>query len=186
MSFFDDPNNKMYVRFDDKAKLIGIGKACEEIKQEASGDALVGGICYILGKIISLSPIIDNFIKIKELPPRNGIRRFEVINEAKNNEKKIVELRIGKVPGFPKSKEGVDIQVLMQYLKEEVKEVNIDLINKIKEAKNNKNFNFDEFSDEEKEILERILKKFAIGFRDFDIINKKKILIIQKQAMEII
>ena len=128
----NDPNN--YVIFT-KGKLLGIRKACEEIKQITENQIHSGGICYVLSKIISLSPIIDNYIKIRELKPENGIKMFEVENKAKSN-KRMIKLIVGKKPGFPKSEESLDIQVLLEYLKEEIREVHLELINKIKNAKN--------------------------------------------------
>ena len=118
----DDKNDSKYINYNSKGQLIGIRNACEEIRQICynNEDVLVGGICYVLAKIISLSPIIENFFEIKELNSTNGIRKFEVKNKAKNNSK-IVDLRIGKIPGVPKSVKGIDIQVLLEYLKEEIK-----------------------------------------------------------------
>ena len=153
----DDQNDNKYVIFNSKGLLISIQKASEEIKQKNSG-----GICYLLSEIISLAPIIDNYILIKELPQNNGMRRFEVTNKAKGNSR-IVELRIGKIPGFPKSEKSIDIQVLFEYLKEEIREVNKELIEKIKKSKN-KEFNFDELDYKEKYKLEKILIEIAKGF----------------------
>lgn len=164
----DDPN---YIIFNEKGQLIGIRNACEEIQQVIDKDVLVGGICYVLGKIISLSSIIENFFEIKELDSTNGIRKFEVKNKAKNDSK-IVELRIGKIPGCPKSEKGIDIQVLLEYLKEEIKDVNIELINKLKSLKN-RNFDSNLFTDIEKEKLEKILVEIVDNFELFNKQRKK-------------
>jgi len=160
----DDPNDKNYVLFNEKGSLISIRNASKEIKQISENHISSGGICYILSKIISLAPIIDNYISIKELSPNNNIRRFEVNNKAKGNSR-IVELRVGKMPGFPKSKKSIDIQVLLEYLKEEIREVNKDLIEIIKNAKNS------EFTFEDKDMnykFDKILLEIAECFNYYD------------------
>jgi hypothetical protein len=62
-----DPSYKDYVIFNSKGKLIGLNEASEEIKQKTENDIRTGGICYVLSQIISLAPIIENYIYIKEL-----------------------------------------------------------------------------------------------------------------------
>ena len=169
----DDKNDSKYINYNSKGQLIGIRNACEEIRQICynNEDVLVGGICYVLAKIISLSPIIENFFEIKELNSTNGIRKFEVKNKAKNNSK-IVDLRIGKIPGVPKSVKGIDIQVLLEYLKEEIKEVDIELINKLQNLKNKK-FDSNLFTNSEKEKLNKILIRIVDNFKLFNEQRKK-------------
>ena len=139
----DDPNDNNYVIFNSIGQIIGLNEASEEIKQKKVKDIPSGGICYVLSEIISLAPIIDNYISIEELPLCRGIRRFKVENKAKVDSKEVL-LRIGKLPGFPKSEKGIDIQVLLEYLKEEIRDANRDLIGKIKNSKN-KEFNFNNY-----------------------------------------
>ena len=161
----NDPNN--YVIFT-KGKLLGIRKACEEIKQITENQIHPGGICYVLSKIISLSPIIDNYIKIRELKPENGIKMFEVENKAKSN-KRMIKLIVGKKPGFPKSEESLDIQVLLEYLKEEIREVHLELINKIKNAKNNNtDINFDNLPPNDQQILKKIFIHISKSFTEYE------------------
>ena len=169
----DDKSDSKYIIYNDKGHLIGIRNACEEIRQVYynNEDVLVGGICYVLAKIISLSPIIENFFEIKELNSTNGIRKFEVKNKAKNDSK-IVDLRIGKIPGVPKSQKGIDIQILLEYLKEEIKEVNIELINKLTNLKNKK-FDFNLFTNSEMEKLNKILIRIVDNFKLFNEQRKK-------------
>ena len=168
----NDPNN--YVIFT-KGKLLGIRKACEEIKQITENQIHPGGICYVLSKIISLSPIIDNYIKIRELKPENGIKMFEVENKAKSN-KRIIKLIVGKKPGFPKSEESLDIQVLLEYLKEEIREVHLELINKIKNAKNNNtDINFDNLPSNDQQILKKIFIHISKSFSEYEKYQKKNL-----------
>ena len=144
MSLYDiDPAEPNYVIFNEKGKLIGIRNASEEIKQSSENNISSGGICYILSPIISSAPILENYNSIKELDKKDGIRQFEVKNKVKNNETKKVGLRIGINPGFPKSEKGIDIQVLFEYIKEEIKEVNKDLIEKISNSLDQE-FNFED------------------------------------------
>ena len=157
-----DPKDKDYVIFNSKGKLIGLNEASEEIKQKYENNIASGGICYVLSQIISLAPIIENYIYIKELSCNKGIRRFEVENKVKEDSKE-VRLRIGKFPGFPKSERGIDIQVLLEYLKEEIRDANTDLIDKIKNSKN-KVFNFGNLNEYQTEILDDILLEIAECF----------------------
>ena len=163
----DDPNEKNYVIFNENGSLIGINNACKEIMQIPENNISSGGICYILSEIISLAPIIDNYFSIKELSLNQNIRRFEVENKAKGNSR-IVELRVGKIPGFPKSKKSIDIQVLLEYLKEEIREVNQDLIEIIKNAKN-REANFEDKNINQKK-FEKILMEIS---KSFDFYDKK-------------
>lgn len=165
-----DPSDKDYVIFNSKGKLIGLNQASEEIKQKYENHIGSGGICYVLSQIISLAPIIENYIEIKELSLNNGIRLFEVINKVKEDSKQ-VRLKIGKMPGFPKSEIGIDIQVLLEYLKEEIRDANKDLIDKIKNSKN-KVFNFDNLNENQKKNLDEILKEIADNFNENS--SKKK------------
>ena len=164
----DDPSDENYVIFGSEGKIIGLNEAAESIKQKTENGIRSGGICYVLSEIISLAPIIENYISIKELSPSNGIRQFKVINKPKGDSK-IVGLRIGKIPGFPKSDSGIDIQVLLEYLKEEIRDANDDLIDKIRRSKN-RNFNFDELDENQKSILDDILLEIAENFDE----NKDK------------
>ena len=157
-----DPKDKDYVIFNSRGKLIGLNEASEEIKQKYENNIASGGICYVLSQIISLAPIIENYIYIKELSCNKGIRRFEVENKVKEDSKE-VSLRIGKFPGFPKSERGIDIQVLLEYLKEEIRDANTDLIDKIKNSKN-KVFNFGNLNEYQTEILDDILLEIAECF----------------------
>ena len=141
----DDPNDKDYVIFGPEGKLIDLINAVEDIKQKYENGIGPGGICYVLSEIISLAPIIENYISIKELSQTNGIRQFEVKNNSKGNTKS-VGLRIGKIPGFPKSEKGIDIQVLLEYLKEEIRDADNYLISKIKRSKNG-TFDFNDLDE---------------------------------------
>ena len=166
-TYQDDPNDPNYIIFNSNGVLLGLREACDEIKQKWENNISSGGICYILSEIIALGPILDKYIKINELPSKNGIRVFEVENKAKSN-KRIIELRIGKKPGFPKSKKSIDIQILLEYLKQEIKEVNTDLINKLKDAKNNNTeIDFENLSSKEKIILKKILFELSNEFPEY-------------------
>ena len=167
MSLYDiDPADPNYVIFNDNGKLIGIRNASEEIKQSFENDISSGNICYILSSLITSAPILENYISIKELGKKNGIRQFEVKNKVKNNKTKKVGLRIGINPGFPKSEKGIDIQVLFEYIKEEIKEVNKDLIEKISNSLDQE-FNFeDEKISQYNKILEKILKEIASDYEE--------------------
>ena len=167
----DDTNDPKYSIFNKQGKLIGLRDASEEIKQVGIKDQLVGGICYVLSKINSLAPLIENNFEIKELPEENGIRIFEVKNKIKNDSK-IVPLRIGKIPGYPKSKKGIDIQVLLEYLKEEIKDVNIELINKLKNLKNG-SYAPELFTEDEQKKIERILIEIGDNFSYYDKVKKQ-------------
>lgn len=124
-----------------------------------------------------MAPIIDKYIKIEELAPQNGIRRFEVKNDAKGNSR-IVDLRISKIPGFPKSNKSADVQVLFQYFKEEIREVHKDLIDKIK-SKKNTGINFSEFTNEENYVMKDLIKSVALNYDGIikKVMDMKNILI---------
>ena len=160
----DDPNDPNYVIFNDKGKLIGLRNACEEIKQKTENGIDSGGICYILSEIITLGPLIENYFAITELPKKNGIRQFRIENKAKEGESKIVGLRINKRIGFPKSQKGIDIQVLMEYLKEEIKDVNQGFIEKLENSKNSE-FNFND-GNINPSLLKKILIEIAEHYPD--------------------
>lgn len=163
----DFPNDKNYVVFN-KGELIGLRNACEEIRQITLEDGIrSGGICYILSSIIELAPIIENNFSIKELEPKNGIRQFEVINKAKDGAKKIVELKIGKKPGFPKSTKGIDIQVLLEYLKKEIEEADQDLIEAFSNLKPENAESIFENNKIDQNLLEYLLLEIGDNYDDY-------------------
>ena len=95
---------------------------------------------------------------------KNGIRQFRIENKAKEGESKIVGLRINKRIGFPKSQKGIDIQVLMEYLKEEIKDVNQSFIEKLENSKNSE-FNFND-GNINPSLLKKILIEIAEHYPD--------------------
>ena len=165
----DDPKDKNYVIFN-KGQLIGIRDASEEIKQislpDGNNESIgSGGICYVLASIISVAPIIENNIIIKELGEKNGIKRFQVENKVKGGPPITVELRIGKKSGFPKSEKGIDIQVLLEYLKKEIEKADDYLIKKFKDTKSDNVEDIFKDNNIDQDLLDKILIEIADNYK---------------------